>query len=54
MRALFRRIQPPDRDPMLDFDERERVVAHLRPLVEAGGGRSRQAGLHLFAVKDGR
>jgi SAM-dependent methyltransferase len=111
VRALFRRIQPSDTDPMLDFDERdllllaeqagfgevfmavrfhstiqppqqwdevvgtpgnpripsideamrevltpaerERLVAHFRPLVEAGGARSRRAGALLYAVKAG-
>ena len=32
-------------------EERERVVAHLRPLVEAGRGTWRMAHAHLYAVK---
>jgi ubiquinone/menaquinone biosynthesis C-methylase UbiE len=111
VRAVFRRIQPRDTDPMMNFDERdllrlaeeagfaevylalraritrlpprtwdevvgtpgnpripsveeamrevlseaerERLVVHLRPLVEAGGGRGRQAGALMWAIKGG-
>ena len=109
IRAVYDTIQPPDSDPMLDFDERDlialaeqagfypvnlqleaeispieprnwsgflnhagnpriptiaeaiaqaltpeerdRLVAHLRPLVEEGRGTWRMAEAHLFAVK---
>src|SRR5207249_3692612 len=36
---------------VLREEERERLVAHLRPLVEAGGGRGRQAGALMWAIK---
>jgi hypothetical protein len=32
-------------------EERQRVAAHLRPLVEAGRGTWRMAHAHLYAVK---
>jgi len=34
-------------------EERERLVAHLRPLVEEGRGRVRQAGAYVSATKAG-
>lgn len=110
VRAVYQRLQPPDTDPMLDFDERdlmvfaeragfkeihlelraevmppaegnwettlrsafnpkiptleeamqqtltpdeaERLVAHLRPLVESKQGTHRSAIAYLWAIKD--
>ncbi len=43
LRALYRRLQPPDSDPMLDFDERD-LVAHC----EAAGFVDIHVALHIF------
>jgi hypothetical protein len=38
-------------DQTLSADERARLTAHLRPLVEDGHGRSRTVTAYLWAVK---
>jgi len=43
LRTFYRRLQPPDSDPMLDFDERS-LVAHC----EAAGFVDIHAALHIF------
>lgn len=41
-------------DTALDAEEKERLIAHLRPLVEAGEGKARSALAYLWAVKSER
>jgi hypothetical protein len=59
VRAVYQRLQPPDTDPMLDFDERDlianeagQLIAYLRPMVESKQGTHRSAIAYLWAIKD--
>jgi hypothetical protein len=50
LNAVFEAIQPRT-DALVDFDERERLVAQLRPAVEEGRGVWRMGSAYLSATK---